>query len=700
MSQIEKNCGDYTNFERIGIGSYAIVYKAQNKQTKSYVAIKEIDKNRYKLLTKAILNEIEIMNIIKNENSVQFKSKIDSKDYFYIIMDLCINNLEEYIKSRENDITIKEIKEVLTQLNNTFKIMNEKKIIHRDLKPSNILISLDRLDKCLIKLSDYGSSKFNNLSNTITNSINGTPITMAPEILNGENYNFKSDIWSLGIIIYYMLNKEYPYNGKNEMLLFKDITSGKKLKLSNDDLLNDLINKMLEININERISWDEYFNHPFFNQDKIKLFKFNCDKHSKIINNYCKECKRNICDNCLDEHSTHEIIPFNKIGLNDNEIKRMENIFKDIDNQLNIFKSMKTKINDLLIKMKSINDNQLIYENDIDNNYKEYYIKYLENINNILNNNEIKLINLNIPKTQNSENEILCIYDIKKCEEDEDDYLNNPIRILNCYEEAKKDNQGLKGINNKKEIKDNCELYINENKIDFCYHYKFDEEGKYTFKIIFKKPCLNINCMFYECNKLLSIDLSNFNTNNFINISSMFSDCSSLISLDLSNFNTNNVKYMDRMFYNCSSLTSLNLSNFNTSNITNMSYMFYECNSLISLNLSNFNTNIVKYMNFMFFGCSSLTSLDLSNFNTNNVTNMSYMFSDCSSLTSLNLSNFNINNVTNMSCMFYECNSLTSLNLSNFNTNNVKYMENMFDGLIKKNCKLICNDEKILKCYH
>ena len=64
---------------------------------------------------------------------------------------------------------------------------------------------------------------------------------MAPEILKGENYNFKSDIWSLGIIIYFMLNKEYPYNGKNEMLLFNDINSGKKLKLSNDDKLNDLI---------------------------------------------------------------------------------------------------------------------------------------------------------------------------------------------------------------------------------------------------------------------------------------------------------------------------------------------------------------------------------------------------------------------------------------------------------------------------
>ena len=468
MSQIEKYCNNYENFERIGIGSYAKVYKAQNKQTKSYVAIKEIDKKRYNELTKVIFNEAEIMNIIKSENSVQFKSKIDSKDYFYIIMDLCINNLEDYIKSRENDITINEIKEVLNQLNNVFKIMNENKIIHRDLKPSNILISLDRLDKCLIKLSDYGSSKFNNLSNTITNTLNGTPITMAPEILKGENYSFKSDIWSLGIIIYFMLNKEYPYNGKNEVTLLKDINSGKRLKLSNDDKLNDLINKMLKINVNERISWNEYFNHPFFNQDNIQLFKFNCDKHSKIINNYCKECKKNICDNCIEEHLTHNIIPFNKIGLNDNEIKRMENIFKDIDNKLNKFNKMKKDIEDLLIKIKLIKENKLIYENDIDNNYKEYYIKYLENINKILDNNEIKIIDLTPPKNQNSKNETICIYDIKKGKKDKDDYLNNPIRILNCYEEAKKDDEDLKGINNEKEIKENCELYLNGKKIDFC----------------------------------------------------------------------------------------------------------------------------------------------------------------------------------------------------------------------------------------
>ena len=226
----------------------------------------------------------------------------------------------------------------------------------------------------------------------------------------------------------------------------------------------------------------------------------------------------------------------------------MENIFKDIDNKLNKFNKMKKDIEDLLIKMKSIKENELIYENDIDNNYKEHYIKYLENINNILDNNEIKIINLT-PKNQNSKNEIICIYDIKKGKNDKDDYLNNPIRILNCYEEVKKDYDWLEGINNEKEIKENCELYLNENKIDFCYKYKFDKEGKYTIKFIFKKPLININYMFYKCNKLLSIDLSNFNTNNVTNMEYMFYNCSSLTSLNLSNFNTNNVKDMSSMFY-------------------------------------------------------------------------------------------------------------------------------------------------------
>ena len=668
MSQIEKYCKNYTNFERIGTSKYAKVYKAENKQTKNIVAIKEIDKSKYESLTNEKFNEKKIIYIINSENSIQFKSKIDSKDYFFMVMDLCINNLEDYIKSKTNDISINEIREILNQLNNAFKIMNNKKIIHGDLQPKNILISIDRLDKCKIKLSDFGSIKPNNCSI----SINEVSLTTPPEILNGENYNLKSNIWSLGIIIYFMLHKKYPYNGKNEYLLLQDINLSKKLKISNDDKLNNLIYKMLKININERISWEDYFNHPFFNQNS-DLFKFNCEKHSQIINNYCKECKKNICDNCLDEHSTHTIIPFFQIGLNDNEIKRIENIFKDIDNKLYKLNKMKKEIEKLFIKMKSIKENKLIYKNDIENNYKEYYIKYLENINKILDNNEIKVIDLTIPK-----NEIICIYDIKKGKDDKDDYLNNPIRILNSYEEAKKDYSYLEGIDNEKEIKENCEFYLNENKIDFCYKYKFTKEGKYSIKIIFKKPLKNINYMFYKCNKLFSIDLSNFNTKNLTNMNNVFSDCFFINSLNLSNFNSINVINMNNIFYNCSSLISLNLSNFNTNNVTNMKMMFSECSSLTSLNLSSFNTTNVTNMEGMFQLCTSLNSLNLSNFNTNKVTNMKYMFQLCSSLTSLNLSNFNTTNVIDMEGMFQLCNSLNSLDLSNFNNSNATNMKMMF----------------------
>ena len=84
MSQIENNCKNYTNFERIGEGSYANIYKAKNKKTNKYVAFKEIDKTRYNTLTKEIFNEAEIMNIIKSENNVNFKDKIDTKENFIL----------------------------------------------------------------------------------------------------------------------------------------------------------------------------------------------------------------------------------------------------------------------------------------------------------------------------------------------------------------------------------------------------------------------------------------------------------------------------------------------------------------------------------------------------------------------------------------------------------------------------------------
>ena len=123
----------------------------------------------------------------------------------------------------------------------------------------------------------------------------------------------------------------------------------------------------------------------------------------------------------------------------------------------------------------------------------------------------------------------------------------------------------------------------------------------------------------------------------------MFFFCQSLNSLDLSNFDTTKVNNMFEMFSYCESLISLDLSNFNTSDVTIMGSMFSNCKNLISLNLSSFDLSFVTGIDSMFNGCSSLISLDLSSFNTSNVTSMKDLFSRCSKLEYINLKIAKIN---------------------------------------------------------
>ena len=646
----------YDKKELIGTGTYGKIFKAKNLETGNYVAIKEIQKkksdNKY-------LNEIEKTPKIKNENIISIKETFETNYFFYIVMELCICNLEEYIKMRDTGLSIDEIKQVLFQINNTLKLTLKENLIHRDLKPSNILISLNKIDNCVIKLSNYVSSKeiFNIMSNSRIS------LTISPEILNNCDDLSKSDLWSLGIIIYYMYFKEYPYFGENYNLLLNDINSKKKLKIINNEELNDLLNRMLKININERISWDDYFNHSFFNQNdnqKLPFFNFECNKHSKDVNYYCQNCKLNICVKCLNEHNNHQVISFSKIGLNKEEISIIDSLLKEIEKNINEFNKIKKDIEYFFNKMKLIKENITIYEKDCKNNYKEYYIDYLRYLEKIIKIEKMKIIHLDEKKVNN--NYIISEYNIKK------DEINKPIKILNSYEEEEKKNNG---INIEKEIQNNYEIYLNGKKVDFCYEYKFPKEGKYIIKIKFIKLLTNTIHILSNCSSIISLNLSNFKSDKIKDMSNMLYNCSSLTSLNLSNFNTNKVTDMNSMFYNCSSLISLNLSNLNTINVQNMKAMFNQCSSLTSLNLSNLNTNNVQDMSYMFNQCSFLTSLNLSNFNTINVQDMSYMFSECSSLTSLNLSNFITNKVQDMSSMFSECFSLTSLNISNFNTNNV-----------------------------
>ena len=167
-------------------------------------------------------------------------------------------------------------------------------------------------------------------------------------------------------------------------------------------------------------------------------------------------------------------------------------------------------------------------------------------------------------------------------------------------------------------------------------------------------------CFFADLTKLETITgLEYLNTEKVTNMSCMFRDCSKLTSLDVTHFNTANVTDMSSMFSNCSSLTSLDVTRFNTAKVTNMRAMFSSCSSLTSLDVTNFNTAKVTNMRYMFYICSSLASLDVTHFNTANVTNMNSMFSSCSSLTTIYASSkFVTTQVSDSRSMFYNCKKL------------------------------------------
>lgn len=143
-------------------------------------------------------------------------------------------------------------------------------------------------------------------------------------------------------------------------------------------------------------------------------------------------------------------------------------------------------------------------------------------------------------------------------------------------------------------------------------------------------------------------------------------------------FHTDRTKDMGIMFWWCDDLTQLDLSNWNTGNVQRMNDMFSCCRTLRSLDLSDWNTGSVQDMSAMFVGCWGLKTLNLKGFDTRSVQDMHNMFSDCRNLWWLNLSGFDMSNVENTANMFEGCELLENLDLKNFDMANVQDTTDMF----------------------
>ena len=185
---------------------------------------------------------------------------------------------------------------------------------------------------------------------------------------------------------------------------------------------------------------------------------------------------------------------------------------------------------------------------------------------------------------------------------------------------------------------------------------------------------------FFECNNLLSVNLSRLDTSKTTSLGYTFSRCKSLTEIDLSTLDTSSVGSFADVFQDCSSLRSVNLTGWDTSNGNNFRQMFYCCAALEELDVSLFNTSSATTFEQMFYGCSSLRSLDLSRFDTSAATTFASMFCNCASLATLDVSTFDTASATDLSKVFFGCKSLTELDLSRASTAKVQTFYGMFSG--------------------
>ena len=282
---------EYKIIKPIKSGGFAEVYLAENILNKKLVAIKKTDIKYFS--TDEIYNltrEGRLLSNLNHPNIIKIYCYYTYENYLYNVMEYAKGGeLTQYINSTK-DIPEEKIKSIFKQIYDAVKYIHNKNIIHRDLKTNNVVF-LDQ-EKTKVAIIDFGiSSTFS--GGDVLNA--GTLKYLPPETFQENNKNsIKIDMWALGVILYILYFKKFPYDGKNSTeiknkILFEPVSYPKNVKVRKT--LMNLINKLLDKNSDDRISTaDESFSSYFNDNDtKSSAFIFSRQISKSLKENYKAE---------------------------------------------------------------------------------------------------------------------------------------------------------------------------------------------------------------------------------------------------------------------------------------------------------------------------------------------------------------------------------------------------------------------------
>ena len=202
----EPKITDFTLIKELGVGSFGRVLLVQHNLTQAQYAIKAIDKrNKANIQEKPYFRrEIEIMYRIHHPNVVKLFGHFEDNTYCYFIMEyIAGGNIYSYVpKNGIHTISTQQVASIIKDVISATYFLHHMypPIIHRDIKPENVLLG----DNMRAKLTDFGWSNYMQGDFKRT-TVCGTPIYLAPEMINNTGHDEKVDIWCIGVLLFELI---------------------------------------------------------------------------------------------------------------------------------------------------------------------------------------------------------------------------------------------------------------------------------------------------------------------------------------------------------------------------------------------------------------------------------------------------------------------------------------------------------------